>query len=140
MPSRRKARAAGSSNHPEFDNWRRRRSHRLKLPVRVLVYGWATGIPFTDIVFTRSVNIHGGLIVLTAEPQPGELVLLVNTFTDEAQHCRVVHVGPEHDGRREVGFELLHPEGWFWWFKFHSQQELWSSADLSEEAQIGNSG
>jgi hypothetical protein len=135
MPSPSKAWAAGSPDHREFDN--RRRSHRLKVPVRVLVYGWATGdSPFKDIVNILSVNVHGGLIALTATLHPGEIVLIVNTFSDEEQQCRVVHVGPEHDGSREVGFELMHPEGWFWWSEFHPQQGLWSSTEPNEKTII----
>jgi hypothetical protein len=138
MPSPHEGRAAASPDHRQFDNnRRRRRSQRLKLPVRVLVYGWATrDSPFKEIVYTLLVNVHGGLIALAATPQPGEVFLLVNTFTDEEQQCRVVHVGPEHDGRREVGFELMRPEGWFWWFEFDSQEGLWSFTDLSERTMI----
>jgi hypothetical protein len=136
MPSPHKARVAGISDHREFDN--RRRSQRLKLPVRVLIYGWAAGdSPFQDIVYTLSVNVHGGLIALTATIQPGELVLLVNTFTDDEQQCRVVHVGPEHDGRREVGFELMHPDSRLWWFEFDSHERLWASTYMSEQTRIG---
>jgi hypothetical protein len=139
MPSPHEAvRAAGSSDPREFGNLRRRRSHRLKLPVRVLVYGWATGnSPFNEIVYTLSVNVHGGLIALTAAPQPGELVLLMNTFTDEEQQCRVVHVGPEHGGKREVGFELMYAGNWFWSFDSFPTGTLVSTG-LSENTKISS--
>jgi hypothetical protein len=115
MPFPRKAPAAGYSDHREFDN--RRRSQRIMLPVRVLVYRWgADDCPFKDIVYTQSVNVHGGLIALTATLQPGELFLLVNTFTDEERQCHVVHVGSKHGAKRDIGFELIVPESWFWSF------------------------
>jgi hypothetical protein len=93
-----------------------RRSRRLILSVPVFVYGWATdNNPFTDFTNTFSVSLHGGLIALPATVRPGEMVLLANIYTNEEKQCRIVRVGPEHDGKRDAGFEFLHPEGWFWW-------------------------
>jgi hypothetical protein len=99
----------------------RRRSERLRLSIPVFVYGWAaSNRPFTDITNTLSVNIHGGLVAVPATVLPGQTVLLSNMYTNEEKQCRVVRVGPERDGKREVGFEFLHPEGWFWWVDFNS--------------------
>ena len=98
-----------------------RRSRRLILSVPVFVYGWATdNNPFTDFTNTFSVSLHGGLIALPATVRPGEMVLLANIYTHEEKQCRIVRVGPEHDGKRDVGFEFMHPEGWFWWLDFDS--------------------
>ena len=91
------------------------------LSVPVFVCGWATGNnPFTDITNTSSVSVHGGSMALPATVRPGEMVLLANIYTHEEKQCRIVRVGPEHDGKRHVGFEFLHPEGWFWWIDFDS--------------------
>lgn len=89
------------------------------LSARVFVYGWTSNSnPFTDITNTFSVNIHGGLVALPASVRPGQMVLIANIYTDEEKQCRIVRVGPEQDGKRDVGFEFLHPEGWFWWVDF----------------------
>ena len=59
-------------------------------------------------------------MALPATVRPGQMVLLANVYTNEEKKCRIVRVGPEHDGRRDVGFEFLNPEGWFWWVDFYS--------------------
>ena len=91
------------------------------LSVLVFVYGWAAGKhPFTDITNTFSVSVHGGSMVLPATVRSGQMVLLANIYTNEEKQCRIVRVGPEHDGKRNVGFEFPDPEGWFWWADFGS--------------------
>jgi hypothetical protein len=99
----------------------RRRSRRLTLSVPVFVYAWANGNnPFTDITNTFSVSFHGGSMALPATVWPCQMILLANTHTNEEKQCRIVHVGPEHDGKRDVGFEFLDPERWFWRVDFDS--------------------
>ena len=72
----------------------------------------------TAQLLAADMQAHGGLIALPATVRPGEMVLLANIYTHEEKQCRIVRVGPEHDGKRDVGFEFLHPEGWFWWIDF----------------------
>ncbi len=104
------------------------------LSVPVLVYGWATGdSPFTEITATVSVNAHGGLLELTAMVQPGQMILLVNSNTQEERQCRVVSAGREYSGKRKVGFELVHPAGRFWGLVYDSRQRLWQSAEPGRE-------
>ena len=111
-----------------------RRSTRLMLSVPVLVYGWATGdSPFTEITYTLAVNAHGGLLALTAMVQPGQMMLLVNSNTQEERQCRVVRVGRECDGERKVGFELMRPADRFWGLVYDSRQRLWQSAEPERE-------
>jgi hypothetical protein len=111
-----------------------RRSTRLMLSVPVLVYGWATGdSPFTEITYTLAVNAHGGLLALTAMVQPGQMILLVNSNTQEERQCRVVRVGRECDGERKVGFELMRPADRFWGLVYDSRQRLWQSAEPERE-------
>ena len=107
-----------------------RRSTRLMLSVPVLVYGWATGdSPFTEITRTLSVNAHGGLLALIAMVQPGQMILLANSNTQEEREGRIVYVGREYDGQRKVGFELMGPAGRFWGLMYDSRQRLWQSAE-----------
>src|ERR1700704_3993104 len=89
----------------------RRRSNRVLLSVPVFVYGWATDTKtFINITKTLSVSLHGGLVALAATARPGQIVLLANIHTDEEKRCRIVRVGPEHNGLRDVGFEFLNAE------------------------------
>ena len=104
------------------------------LSVPVLVYGWATGdSPFTEITATVSVNAHGGLLELDTMVQPGQMILLVNSNTQEERQCRVVSAGRESSGKRKVGFELVRPAGRFWGLVYDSRQRLWQSAEPGRE-------
>lgn len=93
----------------------RRRSKRLPVEVAVHIYGrTAENRPFRDRTHTLAVNAYGGLLNLNAPVEEGQSLLLVNSFTQEEQECRVVYVEPTHNGIRKVGVEFTRPRGNFW--------------------------
>jgi hypothetical protein len=106
-----------------------RRSTRLELAVPVLVYGWALGDgePFTELTKTLAVNVHGGLLALTAPVQPSQILLIVNNKTGLERHCRVVSVERECEGKGEVGIEFVRPEWQFWGLVYDVSQRSWQS-------------
>jgi hypothetical protein len=112
-----------------------RRSTRLELAVPVLVYGWAAGddSPFTEITRTLAVNVHGGLVALTAMVRPDQMILLVNNRTETERKCRVVRVHREYGVTGEVGFEFMRPEGGFWQLAYDFRNRLWQSAEPCHE-------
>ena len=111
-----------------------RRSPRIALCVPVLVYGHnPRKEPFHEAAYTICVNADGGLLALTEIVQRGQVVLLVNNKTLEERRCRVVRVGQESEGKREVGFELLPPRGRFWELVYDSRQKVWQSAKPGRE-------
>jgi len=96
-----------------------RRSKRLPLHVPVFIYGRGpANKPFRDVTETILVNLHGGLLTLRAPVERGQTILLVNNATQQSRACRAVYIGPERDGRREVGFEFLRPTPNFWKIHF----------------------
>jgi hypothetical protein len=101
---------------PQINSERRvRRSARLKLTVPVLVHGKAmSGEPFRELTRTLSVNAHGGLLALAATIEKGQTLLVENKNTRKEQECRVVYVGPTHNGKSSVGIEFTHGAADFW--------------------------
>lgn len=98
---------------------RSRRSKRLGLSVPVRVYGKDTsGEPFRELTRTLSVNANGGLVALAAMVEEGQTILVENQCTREEQECRVVHVGPETDGKWPVGIAFAHVAVDFWRISF----------------------
>jgi hypothetical protein len=87
-----------------------RRSKRLRLAVRVQVYGQdSLRESFQEHARTISVSLHGGAVALAARVREGQTLLVVNTSTREEQECRVAHVGPVKSGKRTVGIEFARP-------------------------------
>lgn len=99
-----------------------RRSKRLALHVPVFVYGHAVdNSPFSHITCMLTVNAYGGLVPLAAPVKQGQLILLMNDTTHETRACRVVYIGRERGGQREVGIEFLRAAPNFW--KVHFPQD-----------------
>jgi hypothetical protein len=92
-----------------------RRSQRvcLSLPIVVLREGPGTNVA-SEETHTLIVNAHGALIQLALTVEIGQLLGIKNMQTMEELVCRVVHLGPDHPGKREVGieFELASPRFW----------------------------
>jgi len=92
-----------------------RRSQRLPLQVPVCVYGRAADNNlFRETTNTLSVNAHGGLLALTASVNRDQAIFVLNITAQEARACRVVYIGQEQDGKREVGIEFLRVAPHFW--------------------------
>ncbi|MGH9775931.1 MAG: hypothetical protein ACRD50_13400 [Candidatus Acidiferrales bacterium] len=92
-----------------------RRSKRLQLEVPLQVYSrLADGTPVRGDSQTLNVNLFGALITLNFAVHVGQTLILTNARTQEERECRVVFVGRERRGIREVGVEFPHPADQFW--------------------------
>ena len=67
---------------------------------------------------TLIVNAHGALIQLALTVEVGQLLGIKNLQTMEQLVCRVVHLGAEQLGKREVGIEYENPSPRFWRITF----------------------
>jgi hypothetical protein len=96
-----------------------RRSQRvcLRLPVVVLREGPGTNVA-SEETLTLIVNAHGALIHLALTVELGQLLVIKNGQTLEQLVCRVVHLGPDRTGKREVGVEFEEPSPRFWRIAF----------------------
>ncbi len=96
-----------------------RRSQRvcLRLPIHVLREGPGTNVASED-THTLIVNAHGALIQLALTVEVGQLLGVKNLQTMEQLVCRVIHLGADQTGKREVGIEFEHPSPRFWRIAF----------------------
>lgn len=92
-----------------------RRSQRvcLSLPIAVFREGPGKNVASEETT-TLVVNAHGALIQLALTVEIGRLLRIKNTQTMEELVCRVVSLGLDQPGKREVGieFELSSPRFW----------------------------
>jgi hypothetical protein len=107
-----------------------RRSQRvcLRLPIVVLREGPGTNVA-SEETQTLIVNAHGALIPLALTVEIGQLLVIKNGHTLEQLVCRVVHLGPEQTGKREVGIEFENPAPRFWRIAFPPSDWTPRSAD-----------
>lgn len=96
-----------------------RRSQRvcLALPIVVLREGPGSNVA-SEETQTLIVNAHGALIQLALTVDIGQLLEIKNGQTQEQLACRVVHLGPDRTGKREVGVEFEDPSPRFWRIAF----------------------
>ena len=92
-----------------------RRSQRvcLRLPIVVLREGPGDNVA-SEETHTLIVNAHGALIQLALTDEIGQLLGIKNVQTMEELVCRVVNLGPDQPGKREVGVEFELPSPRFW--------------------------
>jgi len=99
-----------------------RRSQRLKLQVPVEVHREAThhasGREHRERSTAMNLNAFGGLLMLRAPVQRGDLLFLTNRSTNEVQECRVVSVGPAGENGKKIGVEFTKPSAHFWGIYF----------------------
>ena len=94
---------------------RMRRSARLKIIFPLLVHGKKiSGEPFRETTRTLSVSLHGGLLLLTATLESGQILRVENKGSRKEQECRVVYVGPLRHGIWPVGIEFTGEASNFW--------------------------
>jgi hypothetical protein len=67
---------------------------------------------------TLIVNAHGALIQLALTVEIGQLLGIKNMQTMEELVCRVVNLGLDQPGKREVGVEFELPSPRFWRIAF----------------------
>jgi hypothetical protein len=96
-----------------------RRSQRvcLRLPIVVLREGPGVNVA-SEETHTLIVNAHGALIHLALTVEIGQLLGIKNVQTMEELVCRVVNLGPDQTGKREVGIEFEQPSPRFWRIAF----------------------
>ena len=96
-----------------------RRSQRvcLRLPIVVLREGPGVNVA-SEETYTLIVNAHGALIHLALTVEIGQLLGIKNVQTMEELVCRVVNLGPDQTGKREVGVEFELPSPRFWRIAF----------------------
>lgn len=105
-------RSANAVDKPRIGS---RRSHRLKLQVPVFVSRRASnGVPLEETAIMLNVNAFGGLLILKAHVERGDVLLLTNKATLEEQECRVIDIGPVTPIGKKLGIEFTKPAPDFW--------------------------
>jgi hypothetical protein len=96
-----------------------RRSQRvcLSLPITVFREGPGKHVA-SEETSTLIVNAHGALLQLALTVEIGQLLGIKNTQTMEELVCRVVSLGLDQPGKREVGIEFEVPSPRFWRIAF----------------------
>jgi len=96
-----------------------RRSQRvcLSLPITVFREGPGKNVA-SEETSTLIVNAHGALLQLALTVEIGQLLGIKNTQTMEELVCRVVSLGLDQPGKREVGIEFEVPSPRFWRIAF----------------------
>lgn len=102
-----------------------RGSQRVLLSIQILVTGKrGDGQPFSEETETVVVNVQGALIFLAESVKAAQSLTIRNLKSGEDVLCKVIDVGPAHDGKREVGIEFLEASEKFWRVSF--PPEHWS--------------
>ena len=96
-----------------------RRSQRVCLSLFITVFREGPGKNMaSEETTTLIVNAHGALIQLALTVEIGRLLRIKNTQTMEELVCRVVSLGLDQPGKREVGIEFELPSPRFWRIAF----------------------
>jgi len=97
----------------------RRRSQRVTLIIPILVSEpIGKDRVAREQTHTLAVNRYGGLIALRSNVSPGQSLLMTHTISRVCTECRVVFLGPNHRGKRQVGVEFVDPVTNFWNISF----------------------
>ena len=103
----------------------RRRSQRVMLAVKILVGGdRLDGKRFSEDAITSVVNVDGALIFLVEKVKLGQVLIVRNVKSNQELQAEVVDIGPEYEGKSEVGIEFLEAAPRFWRVAF--PPEDWS--------------
>jgi hypothetical protein len=96
-----------------------RRSQRVCVRMPVVVHREGPGPNVaSEETHTLIVNAHGALMQLALTVEIGQLLGVRNTHTLEQLVCRVVHLGPDQSGKRDVGIEFEVASARFWRIAF----------------------
>ena len=92
-----------------------RRSLRSKALIPVFVYGYgASKNPFHEEAYAAIVSENGGLLIMSAQVQIGQPLLVANRATQEEKACRVAFVGERQPDETVVGIEFTESAPSFW--------------------------
>jgi hypothetical protein len=101
--------------HLQIDRTDHRKSKRSKPHVSLLIYGSdADKRPFHEETETLNANEGGCLITLETPVARGQRLILVNVNNQDERECRVVRLGKQGKGKRQVAVEFLRPAPEFW--------------------------
>lgn len=93
----------------------KRRSQRLIRGVPVVVCGESpVSRPFREESLTVTFNAHGALLILYAQVELGQKLLLMNPTTWDDQEARVVYSAPSQHGLTNAGVEFMRPAPELW--------------------------
>jgi hypothetical protein len=107
--------ASGPGPHSD-----RRRNRRWTVDVPVFVYGHDTiQEPFHEEAHTLDVSANGALLMLGAQVQAGQKLLLINRTTQFEQECRVVYLGERLPHSSAVAVEFGNANAPFWQIPAH---------------------
>ena len=92
-----------------------RRSLRSKALIPVFVYGYgASKNPFHEEAYAAIVSENGGLLIMNAQVQIGQPLLVANRATQEEKACRVAYIGERQPDETVVGIEFTESAPSFW--------------------------
>jgi len=96
-----------------------RRSQRVFFRASVIVYGQhPDGGIYSENTHTVIVSAHGAMVMIAAEVQSKERLLLINQQTTQEVECYVASLGELKEGKREVGIGFVEPNPRFWGMNF----------------------
>jgi hypothetical protein len=96
-----------------------RRSQRLFIQAPVILEGQlANKASFHEPTQTIVVNAHGALVEARISLNPGQIITLRNTRTNEVSECAVKIVTPAEAGKFHVALEFTNPNPNFWHVTF----------------------
>jgi len=98
----------------------KRRCERVPAAIPVFVYGRVRGETFSEYAETSDISAQGGALILSAEIERSQTLLITNLRTNEDLACRVARLAITEKGSILVGFEFLRPSPRFWSIDFSS--------------------
>ena len=104
-----------------------RRSKRVYISMPVLVKFQRGSLLSEEETATESVNAHGCLLRLSAAPERGQKLTIVNLKSTQEMECRVVYVGQTDGGKTQAGVEFMRAAEYFWHIAFPPDD--WNPAD-----------
>jgi len=104
----------------------RRRSQRVFIQTKVVVFGKVAAAQFQEETVTQAVNAHGALVLLKQNVAHGQRLVLTNVVTKEDIECRVVFLGPKQGDQTQIGVEFMKASPNFWRISF--PPEDWKAA------------
>ena len=82
---------------------------------------------FQEETHTIAVSAHGCMLRLAGRVVRGQEVSIVNPRTAEELSCKVISVGMEAGGKRDIGLEFMEQSPVFWRIAF--PPENWDPAE-----------
>jgi hypothetical protein len=102
-----------------FRSIERRRTARAAMTMNVLAYGeTGEGEKFKFWTRTTSVSEHGGVLVLEAALQAGQVIELMNEYNMRKASARILSLRRGREGQANAAFEFVKGGERFWSMAF----------------------